>query len=741
MFFALSALFWKLKSKQQQKRKKREKEEGRKDEGTMSRFKVALLWLFILSVAFGDDEEEAEPGTTTFSDPITSAKYAQVETANMWFREFEEFDLTYPLSDGITAEQASQFKQEWEETHNHTSLMALSQAYLFGNDEIEPNLPVAIEYITEGVKLGIPRAHALMGFLIATGRIPGESDESPSDLMSRAVVHYKFAEVADDKIGIAVMAYKSRFGRGVPRSCRKAAELYSILSEQMALSQPDEMYYDFPGPFTDISKVVLWTAPSEYTRELYLQHLEAAGRTGNADVLGEYGRYYMLSGTEDQNFVKANAILQEAVEGGSADAKAHLGYLYQYGLGVDKDVQEALKLYKEAAAENSTVGLTLLGRLYARGDDPIKQDVKKGVEYLEKSIAIPNKDHTMARLELGDIYRDGRGDIPKNKGLAIDNYSKATFGSKAALHELGVLQIDDNCEFAVTALKSAAEFGYTYAILMDQAYRFFYDGQLAKSLIRYELVAEMGNDVAQTNAAFMYLYDFSGDEFASSKKNNNDDVIEEKMEGEEDEEKRKKFAEEEREREENERLARKYKYCFYYYKARAQQDMTNNNLLVLTDSTKDIHQGDSFVRLGDLFYYGNGVKQNYTVAAGFYKHIANHNSQAAFNLGYMYQFGIGVPQDLYMAKRMYDNSNRLVRNRLATWPALIMVFAMHCYSYCVNNPDVALMILLGISIVPLLYYRHFREMKYVRVSHGAAAAVAREGEEVEEEEEREREDE
>ena len=506
----------------------------------------------------------------------------------------------------------------------------------------------------------------------------------------------------------------------------------------------------------------------------------------------------MLSGTEDQNYIKANAVLNEAAEEGSADGKAHLGYLYQYGLGVNKDVFEALRLYKESAAGNSSFGLTLLGRLYARGDGPINQDVKKGVEYLEKALTIKGKDHAMARLELGDIYRDGRGSIPQNKALAIEHYSKATFGSKAALHELGMLQLDDNCEFAVTALKSAAEFGATFAVLMNQGLRFFYDEQFAKALPRFELVAEMGNEVAQTNAGFMYLYDLTGEELPSDKKEeaviieneNGENKEEEKgkyentkeveiekkneieenvnenenkegeeeveitkeneneikreseentienKEEEEEEEREMIISEEESEKEERERLARKYKYCFYYYKARAQQDMTNQELQVLTDSSKDIHQGDSFIRLGDMFYYGNGVEQNYTIAAGFYKQVSHRNSQAAFNLGYMYQFGIGVPQDLYMAKRMYDNSNKLTQNRLATWPALITVFAMHCYSYSLNNPDVALMAFLGVLLVPLLYYRYFREMKYIRIPRNvAAAAVAAEENERREDEE------
>ena len=639
--------------------------------------------------------------------PSAESKFEDVETANKWFKEQELLDQTYPLSDGVTEEMAKQFKREWAETRNHTALMALAQAYLFGNDYIEPDLSAALEYIKAGVELGIPRAHALMGFLVATGRAPAIAGEGPLEELGRALLHYKFAEVADDPIGIAVMAYRTRYGRGVPRSCRQASELYSVLSERMAANQPDEAYLEFHPSYIDLNLDTLWSTPSSASMDDYLHHYEYLGDAGDANALSELGRYYMLAGTDKQDYARAREILQEAVGAGSAAAKAHLGYLYQHGLGVEKDPNEALRLYREAAAGNSSEGLTLLGRLYTRTDGPVEQDVPKGIELLEKATRVKKGGYPPASLELGDIYRDGRGTVKPNRVLAAERYSLASFGSKAALHELGMIQLDDNCELAVGLLKAAAEYGTTFSEVMDQGDSFFEAGQYAKALPRFELAAEMGNEVAQTNAAFMYLYDLTGDAvpLSSTEKSTATD------EGTEGSVAR---IDKDEEEEEEERLARKYKYCFYYYKAKAQQEINMNKQLI-TDATKDVHQGDSFVRLGDMFYYGHGVAQNYTIAAGFYKHVAERNSQAAFNLGYMYQFGIGVPKDLYMAKRLYDSSSALVQNRLAVWPALVSVFVMHCHSYLAGNPDVAVMGLLGALLLPLLWYRHFREMRYIRV--------------------------
>ena len=67
----------------------------------------------------------------------------------------------------------------------------------------------------------------------------------------------------------------------------------------------------------------------------------------------------------------------------------------------------------------------------------------------------------------------------------------------------------------------------------------------------------------------------------------------------------------------------------------------------------------SHVTLGDMYFHGSkGVvdvnmakaAQHYAVAA------AAHVGQANFNLGYMYERGLGVPQDFNLAKRFYDKA-------------------------------------------------------------------------------------
>ncbi|GMG35677.1 unnamed protein product [[Candida] boidinii] len=49
------------------------------------------------------------------------------------------------------------------------------------------------------------------------------------------------------------------------------------------------------------------------------------------------------------------------------------------------------------------------------------------------------------------------------------------------------------------------------------------------------------------------------------------------------------------------------------------------------------------------------IPVDYSKAANLYHKAANElSSQARFNLGYMYELGLGVPKDLHLAKRYYD---------------------------------------------------------------------------------------
>lgn len=63
----------------------------------------------------------------------------------------------------------------------------------------------------------------------------------------------------------------------------------------------------------------------------------------------------------------------------------------------------------------------------------------------------------------------------------------------------------------------------------------------------------------------------------------------------------------------------------------------------------------SLLVLGDSYYYGNGVAQDWVRAAAvYYEAYHQRSAEAIYNLGFMHEFGAGVPKDLSLAQRFYD---------------------------------------------------------------------------------------
>ena len=62
------------------------------------------------------------------------------------------------------------------------------------------------------------------------------------------------------------------------------------------------------------------------------------------------------------------------------------------------------------------------------------------------------------------------------------------------------------------------------------------------------------------------------------------------------------------------------------------------------------------VKVGDYHYYGLGTEANFEEAVSHYRQASDQlqNPQAMFNLAYMHELGLGMKQDIHLAKRYYD---------------------------------------------------------------------------------------
>jgi tetratricopeptide (TPR) repeat protein len=199
-----------------------------------------------------------------------------------------------------------------------------------------------------------------------------------------------------------------------------------------------------------------------------------------------------------------------------------------------------------------------------------------------------------------------------------------------ALHNLAQMYMyglgtKPSCSYGVELYKQVAERG-DWSAEMKIAHSGYLEGDYERSVLLYARLAEEGVKVAQINAAYMFS---EGNGFYEE---NKDEI------------------------------------AFRLWKNAADQ-------------------GDAAAQriLGDYYFYGrtsSGV--DYKKAADQYSRAADkRNAHAMFNLGFMYQFGIGLDQDFHLAKRYYDMSLEAEEN--AYYPSTLAVYSMYVHRWIIRN--------------------------------------------------------
>ncbi len=114
-------------------------------------------------------------------------------------------------------------------------------------------------------------------------------------------------------------------------------------------------------------------------------------------------------------------------------AMNQLAVRYQSGIGVKKDVSEAIRLYHESATSGNSDALYNLGMCYMNGIG-LEPNNKKAFDYLLKSA---EKGHIIAQKMVGSCYFNGVGTEKSiNKGLKW-TYDAAQKGESQAQYNLG----------------------------------------------------------------------------------------------------------------------------------------------------------------------------------------------------------------------------------------------------------------------------------------------------------------
>eukprot|EP01095_Lingulamoeba_sp_RSL-Kostka_P012086 TRINITY_DN4728_c3_g2_i1.p1 TRINITY_DN4728_c3_g2~~TRINITY_DN4728_c3_g2_i1.p1 ORF type:complete len:464 (+),score=140.94 TRINITY_DN4728_c3_g2_i1:72-1394(+) len=350
------------------------------------------------------------------------------------------------------------------------------------------------------------------------------------------------------------------------------------------------------------------------------------------------------------------------------DSKAFLGFFYEHGIYVEQNNETALKYYTESSNKNqpkqSSFGQFFLGKAYLYGNIGLEVSHSKAFQLIQGSAF---KGNLESNFLLGLIYYNGWG-VSKNFEKAFQQFQAASLGEHTLaqyylgrMYHFGIGTSSENCVSAVHMYKKAAEKSETRREFIE-AFELFQDGEIDKALVRYELLAEKGYEIAQSNAAYIFdnynmIYNKENvigsiiSQYKTTDNTDPDNTVYKKL----------KVQYTQSELYKIEFLHK----AFIYYLRSADQ------------SNSDAH-----LKLGDYYYYGyGGVEKDFVKAASFYRYASDRkNAQATFNLGYMHQYGIGLDQDFFLSKRYFDTAFETLPSALLPVKLALIGLGIHYLS-------------------------------------------------------------
>lgn len=386
---------------------------------------------------------------------------------------------------------------------------------------------------------GDPSAQFLLGAL-AEQPSRHDSDTFAGTDPASAVLFYEFASRGGSLPATMALGYRYLHGYNVPRSCDAAMQYYRHAADRVIAEEasrgallPSQMF-SLPEPVRlsdnhhrNDRRSHPQRDQEDFSQAEYLRHRALASRKPelmerSASIVLFSDLYCSpspwkqidddMTETCSSRGQEAVAFLEEAAGTGSYSARALLGHVYAFSLGgVEKNVSRAIDLYQEALGMSRDAGTIAaeaangLGLVYSSGlDGTHTADAKQAMSFfkLAADAGLADGVYNMAVM-LSDAY----------PAHAKDYFvAAAEVGHLNSLYELARLKASEysgssrastTCSEVVSLFKQVAEHSAELTRVLDLALVHFNAGSWDKARLLYGIAAEMGSEVAQSNAAWV----------------------------------------------------------------------------------------------------------------------------------------------------------------------------------------------------------------------------------------------
>ncbi|GLU12894.1 hypothetical protein SLE2022_295510 [Rubroshorea leprosula] len=449
---------------------------------------------------------------------------------------------------------------------------------------------------------GDPHAQSVLGFLYGMG-MTRERNKAKAFLY-----HYLAADGGNAQSKMA-LAYTYARQDEYEKAVKLYAELAEIavnsflISKDSPVIEPVRIHNG-----AEENKDALRKSRGEEDEDF--QILEYQAQKGNAAAMYKVGLFYYfgLRGLR-RDHTKALIWFLKAVEKGEPRSMELLGEIYARGAGVERNYTKALEWLTLASKQGLYSAYNGMGYLYVKGYGVEKKNYTKAKEYFEKAA---DNDDAGGHYNLGVIYLKGIG-VKRDVKVACKYFiSAANVGQPKAFYQLAKMfhtgvGLKKNLPMATALYKLVAERG-PWSSLSRWALESYLKGDVGKAFLLYSRMAELGYEVAQSNAA--WILDKYGERSMCMGESG---------------------------------------FC-----SDAERHQRAHSLWWQASEQGNEHAA---LLIGDAYYYGRGTERDYERAAEAYMHAKSQsNAQAMFNLGYMHEHGQGLPFDLHLAKRYYDQA-------------------------------------------------------------------------------------
>ncbi|KAJ1648212.1 ERAD-associated protein [Coemansia erecta] len=544
------------------------------------------------------------------------------------------------------------------------AMVLRAQMKMYGQYSFPMDLKAAFaEYQQISETTGNAEAQYMLGFFYSTG-IGGVPQKN-----SLALLYTSMAAMQGHIAAAMAMGFRMKMGLGVPADCTEALGYYQLVARtaidhylsgpplgrtmpeyRIRLSDETQGVYGVKtGPYS------LHRATGREDFDELVEYYRFSAQKGNLKAgLALADLYYSGHQHKPRNYTiaarhvrhvlsqiftadgKLQADLTQAEVNVAGHAAGLYGIMLLRGEGVEEDTRLAAKWLEIGTKLGHGAATNALGYMYRHGIEVAASD-EDAIELFKKAA---EKNHsggqvnyamavmlTMPKSAMSSLNRAARN------GNVLAHY---TLGQ---MYAPGVKQPDIKCHLAVASFCFVAENADWLHSPFPEAAAAFRRGDLAASALHYLRAAEMGYSVGQLNAAMLL-------EHAARVTNDSQQPS----------------------------AAALYQT----------QEMLDRHAMVYWTRAANQNIPDARIKQGDHFYYGRGAERNPTKAAAAYRIAADaeKNGLAMWNLGYMFENGIGVARDFHLAKRYYDSSLEVNDSgRLAACASLVRLCAKYLWAW------------------------------------------------------------